>query len=352
MAMRSAMRNADCMLWVIVTMVTSSCSRISTITASMTADVIGSRPVSGSSKSRISGCSAMARANPTRRRMPPESSLVALFSILSRWTSARHSRTRAAISPSLERVWRRSGNAMFSNTVIESNSAPSWNDMPNLRRISRQWAGSQLVRSSPSMMTCPRSGGMSPMRCLRSTLLPAPEPPTITSDSPAGTSRLMPRSTSRPAKLFQRSMTAIFGRACAAVAAMRSPGSPAAIAAPLRSEEDLREEEVRHQDHDRAHHDRAGRCPANAFGAAGREEPFAAPGHRQDEAEDGGLDQPGRDVVHVQELERLLPVGNGVRAHERDRDGVAAEDAEPVRDRDERRQHHRRGPHPGPVSYT
>ena len=30
---------------------------------------------------------------------------------------------------------------MFSNTFMESKSAPSWNDMPNLRRIARQTRG-------------------------------------------------------------------------------------------------------------------------------------------------------------------------------------------------------------------
>ena len=54
MAIRSAMRNAEFMSWVMVTMVTGRCSRMSMMTRSMTAEVIGSRPVLGSSNSRIS----------------------------------------------------------------------------------------------------------------------------------------------------------------------------------------------------------------------------------------------------------------------------------------------------------
>ena len=88
----------------------------------------------GSSKSRIWGCRAIARAKPTRRRMPPESSEGRLSSMPGSRTSSRHSSTRSAISFFDFFVWRTSGNAMFSPTLIESKSAPSWNDIPNLRR--------------------------------------------------------------------------------------------------------------------------------------------------------------------------------------------------------------------------
>ncbi len=46
---------------------------MSRITSSISAVVTGSSPVVGSSKRRISGTWAIARAKPTRRRMPPES---------------------------------------------------------------------------------------------------------------------------------------------------------------------------------------------------------------------------------------------------------------------------------------
>ena len=95
---------------------------------------MGSSPVVGSSKSRISGCSAIARAKPTRRRMPPESSDGRFSSMPGSRTSSRHSATRSAISCFDFFVCRMSGNAMFSPTLIESKSAPSWNDIPNFRR--------------------------------------------------------------------------------------------------------------------------------------------------------------------------------------------------------------------------
>jgi len=76
---------------------------------------------------------AIARAKPARRRIPPESCAGSFFSAPSRWTRSRHSPTRAAIR-SRGQPARRSGNATFSQTVIESKSAPSWNAMPKRRR--------------------------------------------------------------------------------------------------------------------------------------------------------------------------------------------------------------------------
>jgi hypothetical protein len=109
---------------VIVTMAAFVFSRISRITSSMISVMIGSSPVFGSSKSRISGSWAIARANPTRRRMPPDSSAGYLSSTPSSLTMARHSRTRSRTS-FRPRPERRRGNATFSKTVIESKSAPS-----------------------------------------------------------------------------------------------------------------------------------------------------------------------------------------------------------------------------------
>src|SRR5512136_1721050 len=264
--------------------------------------------------------------------MPPESSLVALVSTPSRWTSFRHSLTRAAISSSLMEVWRRSGNAMFSKTFIESKSAPSWNDMPNLRRIARHLIGSDWVRSSPSTMTCPRSGAIRPMMCFNRTLLPAPEPPTITNDSPRATSRLTPRRTSRPAKLFQRSMTAIVGNPGSSPAPFWLAGVVATV---IPSEQDLREEEVGDQDRQRGHHDRTGRGAPDTLGATGGEETFGAAGDGEDEPEHSRLDQAGEHIVEVEVLEGLFPVHDGVGAQQTDRDRVAAEDAEAVGKRHE-----------------
>ena len=62
------------MSWVIATAVLPSRFTQSTISPSITAPMIGSSPVVGSSKNRMSGCAAMARASATRFCMPPDSS--------------------------------------------------------------------------------------------------------------------------------------------------------------------------------------------------------------------------------------------------------------------------------------
>ena len=73
-AIRSAILRALAMSWVMVSAVAPSPSTQSTISSLMTSPMIGSSPVVGSSKNRICGPVAMARASPTRFCMPPESS--------------------------------------------------------------------------------------------------------------------------------------------------------------------------------------------------------------------------------------------------------------------------------------
>src|SRR5260221_2531228 len=58
--------------WVTTTTVAPRLSRNSRINWSRFREVIGSNPADGSSKKRISGSSAMARAKPARFRIPPE----------------------------------------------------------------------------------------------------------------------------------------------------------------------------------------------------------------------------------------------------------------------------------------
>ena len=124
------------MSWVMVIVVVFSRFERSRITSSISAVVTGSSPVVGSSKRRISGSWAIARAKPTRRRMPPESCEGSLSLTPSSRTISRHSSTRSSISPCDIFVSRCRGKATFCQTVIESNSAPSWKAMPNLRRNS------------------------------------------------------------------------------------------------------------------------------------------------------------------------------------------------------------------------
>ena len=62
------------MSWVIEIAVAPSWRTERAISSLITSAMIGSRPVVGSSKNRISGCVAIARARPTRFCMPPDSS--------------------------------------------------------------------------------------------------------------------------------------------------------------------------------------------------------------------------------------------------------------------------------------
>src|ERR1035437_435298 len=73
-AARSPMRRALAMSWVIATAVLPRRFTQSTMMPSITAPMIGSRPVVGSSKNRMSGFEAMARASATRFCMPPDNS--------------------------------------------------------------------------------------------------------------------------------------------------------------------------------------------------------------------------------------------------------------------------------------
>ena len=90
----------------------------------------------GSSKSRISGRWAMARAKPTRAASRPRA---AAGTSRLHPVQADHGQAlpHAPVDvAAVRRVSRRSGKATFCQTVMLSNSAPSWNDMPNLRRNS------------------------------------------------------------------------------------------------------------------------------------------------------------------------------------------------------------------------
>ena len=88
----------------------------------------------------------MARANPTRRRMPPESSRGHLLARRPRGAPSRGT-PRPASSISAARPRRRAPERerrRSRSTVIESKSAPSWNAMPKWRRNS-------VISRSPSV---------------------------------------------------------------------------------------------------------------------------------------------------------------------------------------------------------
>ena len=116
------------------------------------------------------------------------------------------------------------------------------------------------------------------------------------------------------------------------------------------SEEGLGQEVVGGEDQDGGGDDGVGRGLADALGAAAGVEAVVAAHQRQQEAEDGGLGQARVDVGGGEVVERVLDVGGGVEAEPRGADEVAAEDADDVADRDERRQGEecRRGGGAGP----
>ena len=112
----------------VITMpVTPSFSRMRTISSSMTALVTGSSPVVGSSYRMYFGRSAIARAMPTRLRMPPDSSAgkrcshVGQVDEVERLVDALRDLATRSSSPCL-----RSPIATFSPMVSESNSAANW----------------------------------------------------------------------------------------------------------------------------------------------------------------------------------------------------------------------------------
>ena len=108
----------------VITMpVTPSCSRMRTMSASIVAEVTGSSPVVGSSYRMYLGRRAMARAMPTRLRIPPESSAGMRSLTSGRSTSESASSTRVVISDSLSSPCLRKPMATFSPIVMESKSA-------------------------------------------------------------------------------------------------------------------------------------------------------------------------------------------------------------------------------------
>ena len=99
--------------------------------------MIGSSPVVGSSYRMSCGSMAMARASPTRLRMPPDSAgRLQLLDARRAPPLGQLLATRGRISSSGIFVCSRSGRPTFSPTVIESNSAALWNSMPKRRRTS------------------------------------------------------------------------------------------------------------------------------------------------------------------------------------------------------------------------
>ena len=121
-----------------------------------------------------------------RFRMPPESAPGIDSAARARPTAASFSSARARISPSDSFECRRSGNATFSATVIESKSAAFWNRKPMRCRTAASAGGDSAVISSSSTNTRPESGCRRPTMCRSVTLFPVPLRPSTTVARPRG----------------------------------------------------------------------------------------------------------------------------------------------------------------------
>ncbi len=88
--------------------------------------------------------------------------------------------------------------------------------MPKRRRKLGSSRLESVDRSTPSTCTVPASGRIKPIMCLSITLLPVPEPPTTTSDSPAFTSRSIESSTTLPPNDLLTPRSEIFGSSAGA----------------------------------------------------------------------------------------------------------------------------------------
>ena len=151
----------------------------------------------------------MARARPTRLRIPPlRLSGILAFSPWSSTTSST-SLTRARIALTSCIPASRSGNAIFSSTVMESKSAPLWKRMPTFCRILVNCRSLIPIMFLPETQISPASGCIKPMRCLSKTDLPPPLRPIITSVSPTATSRSTPRKICSSPMALRKSRTAI-----------------------------------------------------------------------------------------------------------------------------------------------
>src|SRR6266568_1375596 len=276
--------------------------------------MIGSRPVVGSSNRMIFGLSTTARARPTRFFMPPESSSGNLFSMFFNPTSSRAERTLPRISSFEREVFSSRGNATFSNTDIESNSATFWNSMPNFSRIRFRSERRRLTILSPSTSTVPLSGCSRPIRCFSSTLFPSPLGPMIAVILPTGISRSSPSST------------------------FCVPNDLCTFRIVIISEQHRSEEIVPYEYDDGCQYDRLGRGLGDAFGAMTGVVPFVAADPRDDDAEGKGFHITGIDVLPDHRFFHLVEISSLVDPQQFDPDQPAAIDANYIEDGAEQRE--------------
>ncbi len=194
--------------------------------------VIGSSPEVGSSRNRISGSSAIARATAARLRMPPDNSLGTLPpASAGKPACSSRSATSDSIVAGASRVCSRSGTATFCPTVNDENSAPSWNIMPKRCRTASSSCGAALHMSVPSRRTRPALGRCRPIISRSSTDLPLPLAPISPTRVPRSTAKPTPSCTVCAPNRVTTASTSI----TAAMAGLTDPAFPAARRTPRRA---------------------------------------------------------------------------------------------------------------------
>ena len=186
------------MSWVLMMVVMLNSRVMECSKSSITSDVLGSRPLFGSSQNRYLGFRAMARAMATRFCIPPLISPGYFSSAPTRFTRSRQSMARFCRSRRFIDENISSGNITFSSTVSESNSAALWNIIPISRRIITFSFFDIFTKSRPSYSIWPSVGSYSRQRSLISVVLPAPFRPTTDRRSPFSTVRFTPLRPSDP----------------------------------------------------------------------------------------------------------------------------------------------------------
>ncbi len=140
----------------------------------MTKEVFGSKPEFGSSQNKYLGLSTMERAIPTLFCIPPEISPGYLLLLPPRATTSIISSTRSCFSFLVFLVNISKGKRIFSSTVIESNKAEPWNNIPMSFLKSMSCLLLKVVIFVSSYQISPSVGFIKLTKSLRKTVLPAP----------------------------------------------------------------------------------------------------------------------------------------------------------------------------------
>lgn len=186
--MRSPSLSASLRSCVMKTIVlpTSRCSRMTSFC--MSRRISGSSAENGSSKKRISGSTARARARPTRCCMPPESwsgySCSRPVSPTRSTICCARARRCAFFSPRTSSPY-----ATLPRTRRCGSRPKCWNTIEKrCRRSSRSSTAPASRMSSPCRRICPAVGSTSRVRHRMSVDLPEPDNPMTTNTSPGRTS--------------------------------------------------------------------------------------------------------------------------------------------------------------------